>query len=323
MSGLGGTEAATRLPLEDAVPSGPELLPTACAICGTIANADELYPATLTREAFTAAVFSARRLPDGLHYRMVRCRACGLVRSDPVMDSDSLFELYRSSAFDYGEELDGLRVAYGRALGQVERLVPDRRGLLDIGAGNGFVLQLAADLGWTDLHGVEPSADAIAQADPAIRDRLICDVMRTGLFEPQSLGAITLFQVLDHLPQPRAVLEECRELLRPGGVVLAFNHNVAAWSARLMGERSPIIDVEHTYLYSAQTMRRLFERAGLEVVSVRPALNTYSLLYLTRLLPLPHHVKTVLLNRLSGTRLGQSRWSVPLGNLCLMARRPL
>jgi hypothetical protein len=103
--------------------------------------------------------------------------------------------------------------------------------------------------------------------------------------------------------------------------VLAFNHNVTAWSARLLGERSPIVDVEHTYLYSPATMRRLFGDAGFEIVSVRAARNTYSLSYLAQLLPLPARHKAALLARLRGSRVGAVKATVPLGNLRLIARR--
>jgi SAM-dependent methyltransferase len=297
------------------------LLATRCAICGVFDHADELYPANLGLDAFTPAVFSARRTPDRTRHRMVRCRRCSLVRADPVLDPELSAELYRASTFDYGEELDGLRATYGAALDRLAAVIPSRRGLVDIGCGNGFVLEIALGRGWSDVRGVEPSADAIAQADPIVRERIVPDVMRRGLLPAASFDAVTLFQVLDHMPDPMALLHECRTILRPGGAILALNHDVTAWSARLLGERSPIIDVEHTYLYSPLTMRRLFEGAGFEVLGVGAVRNTYSLAYLLHLLPAPQKLKAALLARLRGTRLGRVQATVPLGNLCLLARR--
>jgi SAM-dependent methyltransferase len=297
------------------------LQPTCCAICGTAGNADELYPATLTPGAFTATVFSARRLPDRVHYRVVRCCSCGLVRSDPVLGAEGLAKLYRASTFEYGDELEGLQATYGRALARVAKLVPRRAGLLDIGTGSGFVLELAHDGGWAGVRGVEPSEDAIAKARHDIKPMISQDMMRPGSFERGSFDAVTMFQVLDHIPDPVGLLDECRELLRPSGVVLAFNHNVTAWSARLLGERSPIVDIEHTYLYSPRTIRALFDRSGLEVVSVKSVRNTYSAAYLAQLLPLSDGPKASLLSLMRGSRVGRLKATVPLGNLCLIARR--
>ena len=299
----------------------PALRATQCAICGVPGEADEVYPSRLNPAAFTSATFSARRLPDRVHYRMVRCRRCGLVRSDPTASAEVMAELYEGSSFDYGDELEGLRATYGRALDRVAAHVPSRHGLLDVGCGNGFVLALALERGWDHVRGVEPSADAIASAPAGVAEQIEHDIMRPGLFAPESFDAVTLFQVLDHMPDPVALLQECRKILRPGGVILALNHNVTAWSARLLGERSPIVDVEHTYLYSPETMRRLFERAGFEAIAVGGIRNTYSLAYLVHLLPFPERVKASAIPRLRETRAGRTQLTVPLGNLCLVARR--
>ncbi len=298
------------------------LLATRCAICGTTNGAEELYPATLELSALTAAHFSARRLPDGVHHRIVRCRRCRLVRSDPVLGPAAMAELYRASTFDYAEELDGLSSTYGAALDRVAALVPARGALLDIGCGSGFVLSLARDRGWESVRGVEPSADAIDHAAPEIRALIECDLMRPGLFGAESFDAVTLFQVLDHMPDPLELLRETLRILKPGGAILAFNHDVSAYSARVMGERSPIIDVEHTYLYSPPTMRALFEAAGFVVDSAESVRNTCSAGYLLHLAPIPSTLKRAILPRVKRSRLGRVRCTVSLGNLCLLARRP-
>jgi SAM-dependent methyltransferase len=307
--------------IEQREPGAILLAPTSCAICGTPGNSDEIYGPRLSPDAFTSSVFSARRLPDGVHYRMVRCRGCGLVRSDPVVGAESLASLYRASTFDYGDELAGLRVTYGATLDRIARLLTAPTGLLDIGTGSGFVLELAINRGWSEVRGVEPSTDAIARARADIRPRIVADVMAPGLFPAGSFSAVTMFQVLDHMPDPIGLLRECHAILRPGGIAMAFNHDVSAWSARLLGERSPIIDVEHTYLYSPVTIQALFERAGFEVLSVAPVRNTYSLPYLAHLVPLPAALKPRVVARLRRSRVGAWQLNVPLGNLRLIARR--
>jgi SAM-dependent methyltransferase len=300
----------------------PQMRPTRCAICGREGDAAERWAATFDPEAFSARVFSARRLPDRVHYRMVTCNTCGLVRSDPVAGEELLAELYASSSFDYGSEVASIQATYGRALGQLEERSPRRAALLEIGCGNGFFLQQARRQGWSEVRGVEPSADAVAKAPPELDGAIVRDVMRAGLFAPESFDAVCMFQVLDHIPNPVEVLEECLAVLRPGGHVLALNHNVGAWSARLLGERSPIVDIEHTYLYSPATMRRLFTKAGFRDPRVHSVRNTYSVAYLAQLVPLPAGLKSRLLGTLRGSSAGRLRVTVPLGNLCLIARKP-
>ena len=50
-------------------------------------------------------------------------------------------------------------------------------------------------------------------------------------------------------------------------MILCLNHNVESVSAHIMGERSPIIDIEHTYLYGPTTMRRIFQAGGFRYAS--------------------------------------------------------
>jgi SAM-dependent methyltransferase len=295
---------------------------TRCAICDREGGASERWLPRLDAGAFSASVFSARRIPDRIHYRMVACDTCGLVRSDPIADQTLLAELYASSSFDYGLEIESLQLTYARALAWLEESCERRDVLLEIGCGNGFFLQEAQRRGWREVCGVEPSADAVAAAAPELRGVIVQGMMRGGLFAPGSVDAVCMFQVLDHIAEPMEVLEQCRIALRPGGYVLALNHNVRAWSARLLGERSPIIDIEHTYLYSPETMRRLFAKAGFVDSRVRSVSNTYSLAYLAQLIPLPAALKRTLLPRLRASAIGDLRMTVPLGNLCLIARNP-
>jgi SAM-dependent methyltransferase len=301
----------------------PAMRSTRCAICDRANGATERWPATFDPRAFSARVFSARRLPDRVHYRMVVCDTCGLMRSDPVAGEELLAALYASSSFDYGAEVDSIQATYARALGWLEARAQQRDALLEIGCGNGFFLAAARRRGWQEVRGVEPSADAVAKAPPELDGAIVQDVMRVGLFAPASFDAVCLFQVLDHISNPGELLEECLAVLRPGGHVLALNHNVSAWSARILGERSPIVDIEHTYLYSPATMRRIFAKAGFGDPHVRTVRNTYSLTYIAQLAPLPTGVKSKLLRTLRASPAGRMRVTLPLGNLCLIARKPI
>jgi SAM-dependent methyltransferase len=299
-----------------------ELKDTRCAICNTEGNASELYPANFDLQALNPEVFSARRLPDRIHYRMVKCRTCGLIRSDPVAPPDLMAQLYHQSAFTYTDEVADLKRTYGRYLSKLDNYGARKAALLEIGCGNGFFLQQVLAQGYRSVRGVEPSRAAVDQAAPDVRHAIVCDLMRPGLFGPAEFDVICLFQVFDHVPNPGALLDACYAALRPGGLMLALNHNVSAVSARLLGEHSPIVDIEHTYLYNPATMARLFAAHGFRVRKAGAAWNRYSLRYLVRLLPLPAAPKQAALGWLEKNPLGRLRLSVPLGNLWLVAQRP-
>lgn len=298
-----------------------ELHTTECPICSPDEQARQLYPANFDPQALNPEVFSARRLPDRIHFRLVRCLSCGLVRSDPVADTELLSELYTRSDFTYQSQTQDLCRTYGRYLDGLAAHGAVKGTLLEIGCGNGFFLAEALARGYQQVHGVEPSEAAIGHADPRVRPHIVGDIMRPGLFTAETFDVICLFQVFDHIPDPGALLTECLSLLKPGGLILFINHNVAAVSARLLGRLSPIVDIEHTYLYSPDTMTRLCHLHGFTVVTAGTAFNTYSLSYLARLLPLPSGGKKALLAALDKTPLGRIRLTVPLGNLQVVARK--
>jgi SAM-dependent methyltransferase len=298
-----------------------ELHSTYCAICGTESNATELYPANFDLQAFNPIVFSARRLPDRIHYRVAKCNTCGLVRSDPISDPEVLAQLYAQSTFDYDDEVANLKLIYGYYLNKLTDYGVKKGALLEIGCGNGFFLEEALAQGYATVRGVEPSVVAVAKASKQVYPYIICNIMRPLLFEQEQFDVICMFQVFDHIPDPGSLLAECLRILKPGGLMLCLNHNMDAVSARILKNHSPIIDIEHTYLYSQTTMPRLFVKHGFQVKQVGPAYNSYTLYYLVRLVPLPTGLKNIVLTLLKGNLIGRIRLSVPLGNLYLIAQK--
>ncbi len=253
---------------------------------------------------------------------MVRCNRCGLVRSDPVADTEILAGLYARSIVTYDDEIPDLKHTYGHYLARVSRYNPNTGSLLEVGCGSGFFLEQALTQGYQEVRGVEPSREAVQNAVPSIQPYLICDMMRPGLFKMAQFDCVCLFQVFDHITDPGDILDECFRVLKPGGVLLCLNHNVEAVSARLLRARSPIIDIEHTYLYSFKTISRLAESHQFQVREVGSVYNRYALRYLTRLLPLPRPLKKAFVGLLTKNPVGNVRLSVPLGNLYLIGQKP-
>lgn len=297
---------------------------TQCAICDTFDNAMEVYPLQLVEEALDEKVFSARRFYDKkIHFRWVRCEHCGLLRSDPIIEPENLAKLYRESSFTYDKEVINLKATYGRYLERASRRLKEKEAFLEIGCGNGFFLEEALEQGFKKVAGVEPSVDAVNKAPPRVRPYIKQAMFGEGLFLPESFDIICIFQTLDHLTEPAGVLKECYNLLRPGGAILAINHNAGALSARILGESSPIIDIEHTYLYDKKTMKKIFEKNNFMVQEVFNVWNRYSLSYLFSLLPLrPIILKRALDRLLQLTKLSKLTLTLPLGNLGLIAKKP-
>ncbi len=297
------------------------LLSTRCPICETNSSDREVYAMNFQPQDLNGEVFSARRLPDRLHYRMVRCQRCGLLRSDPILPSDELARLYESSKFTYEAEAEFARATYRSYLERALPLVHERSRLMEIGCGSGFFLREALQLGFEEVWGVEPSTEAVSKAADQVRSTIRPGLYSGDTFPANHFDVICGFQVLDHAPDPAALLGACFKDLKPGGVALFINHDCGGLSNRLLGKLSPIIDVEHTVLFDTRTMRRMFEKCGFAVHDVFSVRNTYPLSYWTKLAPLPRAVKSPLLSLLARVRVGKIPITLSAGNLGIIATK--
>jgi SAM-dependent methyltransferase len=297
------------------------LINTKCPICETLNNSVKVYSSNVDGNSFSTEVFSARRLPDRRHYQWVRCKSCSLLRSDPVQDVD-LEKLYVESSFDYSTEVNGLKKTYMnlvvRALGKRGL----RNSIFEVGGGNGFFLEAAKDAGFVKLAGVEPSIEAIDSSREDLKPFMIASMMKPGVLPEDSYDVGTMFHTLDHLTDPVSTLHDCYSVLKSGGIFIVAIHNERSWSARLFGERSPIIDVEHTHLYTRKTGEALFKKIGFIQVESGSYKNHYSLAYILHLLPISRRLRKIILSSWVGLALSKIKVVIPLGNMWVSGTKP-
>lgn len=294
---------------------------TKCPICESLGNAVPVYPSNVDETSFSTEIFSARRLPDRRHYQWVRCNACTLLRSDPVLDVD-LEKLYVESTFDYSTEVNGLKKTYFNLVKKALSGKSFKKSIFEVGGGNGFFLEAAKDGGFANVAGVEPSTEAIAAARADIKPHMIASMMKSGVLADNSFEVGTMFHTLDHLTDPVSTLKDCKDALQKGGVFVVAIHNERSWSARLMGERSPIIDVEHTHLYTRKSGEALFKKIGFIDVRSGAYNNHYSLAYILHLIPISRTFRKRVLESSIGTLLGKIKVVVPLGNMWVAGTKP-
>ncbi len=296
---------------------------TECAVCQKKSSVKLLYSQNFKLKDINESIFSARRLPDGIHYRIVKCRQCGLVFSDPILSETALGRLYRESKFTYGEQIADLTKTYGFYLKELEKYEVVKGRLLEIGCGNGFLLAEAKKQGYREVYGVEPSWEAIRKAPMKIRKIIKSSIFKKGLFPRNYFDIICFFQTFDHISNPNKFLINCYRMLKPGGYILALNHNVDSFQAFVLGEKSPIFDIEHTYLYNSKTTRIIFEKNNFQTISLKPATNINPFSYLVHLMPLPNVVKKYTLFILEKLGISNLKFKMRIGNLIIIARKPV
>jgi SAM-dependent methyltransferase len=171
--------------------------------------------------------------------------------------------------------------------------------------------------GFQTLIGIEPSQAAIQAADPAVKPLIREGVFDPADFAPRSISMICCFQTLEHVPDPRKLVEDSFNLLEPGGLLALITHNADGALNRLLGRRSPIIDIEHLQLFSPDNMRFLLQKANFERIGIESLSNTYPLRYWLRLAPVP--MKQKILAIADSTGIGALKFSANVGNIITTA----
>jgi SAM-dependent methyltransferase len=208
-------------------------------------------------------------------HRFVRCDACALERIDPQPTDETLGAIYGHHYYDaWGLDRDGAvvgdlkRRTFAHVLG---KLPPGGGALLDCGAATGFLLEVARERGY-DPYGVELSefgATEIARKfgkGHSFQGEL-ADARFDGVRE---FSVITMCDYIEHVRDPRAVLERARSLLREGGTIAITTPDTGSLSRRVMSAMWTHYKIEHLYYFRRSNLARLLEDVGFRDVTFRP-----------------------------------------------------
>jgi SAM-dependent methyltransferase len=218
---------------------------------------------------------------SGARFRIVGCDACDNAYLSPRPTMEALGRFYPAGYwFTEGEAPRGLvarvkalEARYRRALlmSEVKRLraiAPPGGRLLDVGCGSGDIVKLAGESGLV-AQGVEFSAEAVAYARESRGLDVRVGTLESAGYPDAAFDVVSLFHVLEHVPDPVATLREARRVLAPGGAVLLQVPNFASGQSRLFGARWHAVEApRHFHHFTPATLGRAVEAAGLTVERV-------------------------------------------------------
>jgi 2-polyprenyl-3-methyl-5-hydroxy-6-metoxy-1,4-benzoquinol methylase len=294
-----------------------------CPVCGSSSeNARSFLEERIDPSRLNEFSFASRKEPEFFNYRMVQCKACDAVYVDRPPSQQALHQAYHVADYDSSEEANDAAAAYLRELEPVLQRV-DHGAVLEIGTGTGVLLDGLASKGFRQVLGVEPSTAAIKAAPAHRQDWIKEGIFRESDYLPESFDLICCFMTLEHVRDPLEIAQSVWRLLKPGGAFVTVTHDYRSTVNRLLGRRSPIIDVEHMQLFSKGSIATLFQKAGYEDVEVRPFANRYAISYWTRLMPLGSRLKQVVVQTLTLLGLSRRKISLNVGNMVAIGFRPV
>lgn len=212
-------------------------------------------------------------------YTFIDCEPCGFIHADPLPSERELETFYRSAFYadekpnyfsDYMSDLDWWLMHFEWRLNEMRRLSPTfvGRTLIDIGTGPGIFLEAARRNNFPAL-GIEPSQAACAFARTTFSVNVVHDFLtESNWYNLPNCEAIHMHEVLEHVRDPRWLLQICHNLLKWNGVLcICVPNDYSPWQATL-GTKHFLASPEHLNYFTPQSLMRLVESVGLTPVRV-------------------------------------------------------
>jgi 2-polyprenyl-3-methyl-5-hydroxy-6-metoxy-1,4-benzoquinol methylase len=233
-----------------------------CWVCG--AEGAEPYKARSVDRALVPDDLAITDSSYGTTLALRRCRRCSFIFAEGD-DLAELFGLYeRLSDPGYEGSQDSRLLQMRWLIARARRARPGAQTLLDIGAAAGLLVKLARDEG-LDAEGVEPSRDLVAAARRLHGVELIQGTVPHERLRGRRFDIVFLADVIEHVPDPVALLRDAGALVAPGGVLLVVTPDVGSLARRLLGQRWWHFRLAHVGYFDARSLGEACARAGLRV----------------------------------------------------------
>jgi 2-polyprenyl-3-methyl-5-hydroxy-6-metoxy-1,4-benzoquinol methylase len=211
-------------------------------------------------------------------YSIRRCTRCGMGWVSPRLGADGLAAIYQSDSYwrsqspkvqgyaDYRADERLYLDTFRRRLSFALRNGPRAGRALDVGFAAGFCMAVLRERGF-ETHGVEVSETIGSHA----RDHFGFDTLHFGTLESapypeHHFDLITMWDVVEHVVDPRALLRRAKQLLAPGGLLVIETQDIESPFARALGPRwHHYKHAEHIYHFTPTTVTALLDDVGFEV----------------------------------------------------------
>jgi 2-polyprenyl-3-methyl-5-hydroxy-6-metoxy-1,4-benzoquinol methylase len=212
--------------------------------------------------------------------RLVRCKNCGLQYLNPRLRSDIVIEGYGSGSDEtFVSQIAGRERTFSKSLKLIGRYKHPPGRLLDIGTAGGSFLSEARKMGW-EVEGCEPNHWLSDWAKKHYGMQIVPGTVFDMNLSPGSFHVVTLWDVLEHTSNPKAILKECYRVLESSGLMVVNYPDIHSLVSRVMGRRWVFLLSVHLYYFTVQTLNRMLNETGFRVVSVRRHWQTLELGYI-------------------------------------------
>ena len=236
-----------------------------CNLCG--ADDTELLFKAKERDLGTEEIFN-----------IVKCKKCGLVYINPRPDKIEIKKYYPFPYWPRANE----RVDINKAtilnepwqkimrIRTTHLLKYIKNGkILDIGCGDGFFLKYLKEKGF-EVYGVEPGEVASRYARDVLGLNVFTGELEDARYPDNFFDGVSLYAVLEHLPDPLKTLKEVKRILKPDGILYICVPNFSGLESKIFkGKWACIKSPTHLYHFTPSTLIKMLKKAGLTMIEMK------------------------------------------------------
>jgi hypothetical protein len=198
--------------------------------------------------------------------RVVRCKACGLVYISPRIGGTTILDSVASGDDkEYVSQREGRMNTFRENIGILERYSGKKGMLLDVGAAAGFFVKVAKESGW-DAIGVEPNGWLAEYGRGEMGQDIRTGTIDSVCLAAGSLDAITMWDVLEHMTDPKSAIKKANIMLKKEGIILVCYPDHNSIFSRVLGRRWWFFLSHHLYYFTPKTIERMLNEEGFNVV---------------------------------------------------------
>lgn len=212
--------------------------------------------------------------------QMVQCKKCQLQYLNPRLNQNVILEGYSAGSDEqFVSQAAGREKTFAKCLDKIEQLQPQRGKILDVGTAGGSFLSVAKKRGW-DVFGCEPNVWLTQWC----KKKYDIDVAPGTIFDmnlkDNSFDVVTLWDVLEHVPDPQKVLAECNRVLKPDGLLIVNYPDIGSFVAKTMARKWVFLLSVHLYYFDKISINTALEKSGFKLERIQKHWQSLELDYI-------------------------------------------
>jgi 2-polyprenyl-3-methyl-5-hydroxy-6-metoxy-1,4-benzoquinol methylase len=258
-----------------------------CPVCGStsfIVVREGTFPDDLSEDSLKEVYRSSS--DNVLFEQVVRCNKCQTVYLNPRLNPSMIIDSYAEGEDAAHVAQDPMRIrTFEKALKHLAKkyniaLSPETK-VLDIGCAGGAFLLAAENLGLSTV-GIEPNKWMSQFAQEKYQLDVRPGTLSDYHFADDSFDLVTLWDVIEHVPQPGAELREIHRILKPGGLLIVNYPDYSSLPARMLGKKWPFWLSVHLTYYTPKTIEKHLRKTGFQTQDIMPHWQTLELGYVLK-----------------------------------------